>query len=58
MYFWKAREKLYLETLSDFITDFLARYWRYRRQKTGNDAKNGIFMNKAGFSSHAWAKSY
>ena len=55
MYFRKAREKLYLETFSDFITDFLARYRRYRRQKTGNDAENGIFMIKARFSSHAWA---
>ena len=58
MYFRRAREKLHLETFSDFITDFLARYRRYRRQKTGNDAENGIFMIKARFSSHAWAKSY
>ena len=58
MYFRKAREKLYLETFSDFITDFLVRYRRYRRQKTGNDAGNGTFMIKARFSSHAWSKSY
>ena len=57
MYFWKALEKLYLETFSDFITDFSARFRRYRRQKTGNDAENGIFMIKARFSPHSWAKS-
>ena len=44
MYFRKARDKLYLETFSDFITNFSARYRRYRRQMTGNDAKNGTFM--------------
>ena len=58
MYFRKSREKLYLETFSDFITDFSARYWRYRRQKTGNDAENGTFIIKVRFSSHAWAKNY
>ena len=58
MYFRKAREKLYLETFSDFISDFLARHRRYWRQKTGNDAENGIFMIKARFSSCAWANSH
>ena len=39
------------------LLTFSARYRRYRRQKTGNDAENGTFMIKVRFSSHAWAKS-
>ena len=58
MYFRKARDKLYLETFSDFITNFSARYRRHQRQITENYAENGTFMIKARFSSHAWATSY